>query len=95
MAHRNSDSLFDYSSYVETGEMGDCVGGVSKDTHDGGGRQGCQMEKFETFLSFDCARVEGHNPRKGRNLFLTFNCARVEGRDAIQGKEGIKFCSIS
>ena len=39
-------------------------------------RHGCQMAKFDPFLSLDCARVEG-----------------VEG--AIQGKEGIKFCSVA
>ena len=29
--------------------------------------QGCQMAKFDPFLSLDCARVEGggRNPRKG------------------------------
>ena len=30
--------------------------------------QGCQMAKFDPFLSLDCARVEGvgRNPRKGK-----------------------------
>ena len=37
--------------------------------------QGCQMAKFDPFLSLDCARVEG--------------------KGAIQGKEGIKFCSAA
>ena len=34
--------------------------------------QGCQMAKFDPFLSLDCARVEGvgHNPRKGRDQIL-------------------------
>ena len=39
--------------------------------------QGCQMAKFDPFLSLDCAWVEG-----------------VSG-GAIQGKEGIKFCSLT
>ena len=38
--------------------------------------QGCQMAKFDPFLSLDCARVEGVG-------------------DEIQGKEGIKFCSVA
>ena len=35
-------------------------------------RQGCQMAKFDPFLSLDCAGVEGEgrNPRKGRNQIL-------------------------
>ena len=37
---------------------------------------GCQMAKFDPFLSLDCARVEGLG-------------------GAIQGKEGIKFCSAA
>ena len=45
------------------------VGGVN--------RQGCQMAKFDPFLSLDCARVD-----RGRG-------------GAIQGKEGIKFCSVA
>ena len=34
--------------------------------------QGCQMAKFDPFLSLDCARVEGvgRNPRKGRDQIL-------------------------
>ena len=33
---------------------------------------GCQMAKFDSFLSLDCARVEGvgRNPRKGRDQIL-------------------------
>ena len=33
---------------------------------------GCQMAKFDPFLSLDCARVEGvgRNPRKGRDQIL-------------------------
>ena len=33
---------------------------------------GCQMAKFDPFLSLDCARVEGRgrNPRKGRDQTL-------------------------
>ena len=38
--------------------------------------QGCQMAKFDPFLSLDCARVEG-------------------GGGAIQGKKGIKLCSVA
>ena len=38
--------------------------------------QGCQVAKFDPFLSLDCARV------------------RARG-GAIQGKEGIKFCSVA
>ena len=33
-------------------------------------RQCCQMAKFDSFLSLDCARVEGGNPRKGRDQIL-------------------------
>ena len=35
-------------------------------------KQGCQMAKFDPFLSLACARVEGvgHNPRKGRDQIL-------------------------
>ena len=43
--------------------------------------QGCQMAKFDPFLSLDCARVEV----VGRNLHP----------GTIQGKEGIKFCSVA
>ena len=36
--------------------------------------EGCQMAKFDPFLSLDCARVEGvawgRNPRKGRDQNL-------------------------
>ena len=34
--------------------------------------QGCQMAKFDPFLSLDCARVEGvgRNPRKRRGQIL-------------------------
>ena len=34
--------------------------------------QGCQMAKFDPFLSLDCAGVEGvgRNPRKGRDQIL-------------------------
>ena len=34
--------------------------------------QGCQMEKFDSFLSLHCARVEGEgrNPRRGRDQIL-------------------------
>ena len=39
-------------------------------------KQGCQMAKFDPFLSLDCVRVEGVG-------------------DEIQGKEGIKFCSVA
>ena len=38
-------------------------------------KQGCQMAKFDPFLSMDCARVEGGG--------------------ALQGKDGIKFCSVA
>ena len=33
---------------------------------------GCQIAKFDPFLSLDCARVEGggRNPRKGRDQIL-------------------------
>ena len=39
---------------------------------DGGPCQGCQMAKFDPFLSLDCARVEGvgRNPRNGRDQIL-------------------------
>ena len=38
---------------------------------------GCQIAKFDPFLSLDCARVEGvgHNPRKGRNPILQCSIA--------------------
>ena len=34
--------------------------------------QGCQMAKFDPFLSLDCARMEGvgRNPRNGRDQIL-------------------------
>ena len=39
---------------------------------DTAGGQGCQMAKFDPFLSLDCTRVEGleRNPWKGRNQIL-------------------------
>ena len=39
--------------------------------------QGCQMAKFDPFLSLDCARVEGvgRNPRKGRDQILQHGVA--------------------
>ena len=44
---------------------------------------GCQIAKFDPFLSLDCARVEGMGAQGG-------------GRGgAIQGKEGIKFCCVA
>ena len=44
----------------------------SERTSEGRREQGCQMAKFDSFLSLDCARVEGggRNPRKGRNQIL-------------------------
>ena len=45
----------------------DCPGGL-----DVNHRQGCQMAKFDPFLSLDCARVEGvgaqSKERKGSNF---------------------------
>ena len=46
---------------------------ASLDRHIGGGDdQGCQMAKFDPFLSLDCARVEGvgakSKERKGSNF---------------------------
>ena len=49
----------------------------------GRGTQGCQMVKFDPFLSLDCARVEGLGAQGG-------GCG-----SAIQGKEGIKFCCVA
>ena len=45
------------------------------------GRQGCQMAKFDPFLSLDCARVEGggRNPRKGRDQILQRSVAERSG----------------
>ena len=42
------------------------------DSDDDEGQQGCQMAKFDPFLSLDCGRVEGgrRNPRKGRDQIL-------------------------
>ena len=57
-----------YSShFVHTKRIGE---------RESGAEQGCQMVKFDPFLSLDCARAEG-----------------VGG--AVQGKEGIKFCSVA
>ena len=41
--------------------------------------QGCQMAKFDPFLSLDGARVEGvgRNPRKGRDQILQRSVAIV------------------
>ena len=45
-------------------------------------RQGCQMAKFDPFLSLDCARVEGVgcNPKKGRDQILQRSVAEPESR---------------
>ena len=42
------------------------------DEADSKGQQGCQMAKFDPFLSLDCGRLEGMgpNPRKGRDQTL-------------------------
>ena len=42
--------------------------------------QGCQMARFDPFLSLDCARVEGvaawgRNPRKGKDHILQCSVA--------------------
>ena len=54
--------------------------------HRGGGKgpQGCQMAKFDPFLSLDCARVEGvgRNPRKGRDQILPSGNLDSQGRAA-------------
>ena len=42
--------------------------------------QGCQMAKFDAFLSLDCARVEGvggRNPRKERDQILQRSVAEL------------------
>ena len=50
--------------------------GAVDEGDEGGSRrpaaQGCQMAKFDPYLSLDCARVEGvgRNPRKGRDQIL-------------------------
>ena len=51
-----------------------------------GKRQGCQMAKFDPFLSLDCARVEGvgaqSKERKGSNF------AALRSRAIVQKPEG-------
>ena len=44
--------------------------------------QGCQMAKFDPFLSLDCARVEewGCDPRKGRDQILQRSVAGPKSR---------------
>ena len=46
--------------------------GIRCEGSEGGNQQGCQMAKFDPFLSLDCARVEGvgaqSKERKGSNF---------------------------
>ena len=51
-------------------------------------RQGCQMVKFDPFLIFDCARLEGqgHNSRKGRDQILQHGVPRSNGPSSPKGQ---------
>ena len=72
-------------TYRDDQKGGPGVGSVISDLSGLAGdfTQGCQMAKFDPFLSLDCARVEGLGAQGG-------------GREgAIQGKEGIKSCCVA
>ena len=53
--------------------------------------QGCQMAKFDPFISLNCARVEGGGTRKGRDQILKHSVAEPWSLQP----EGLNSCNLN
>ena len=75
MGHIEEDGEDDEDDEEENGGAGVSN---SREVRRGDSDQGCQMAKFDPFLSLDCARVEGvgRNPMKGRDQILQRSVAK-------------------
>ena len=85
-----SHSLSPFSYYSGTGKGSD-GGGVGKNHGNSIGASKSQVQlQAQVRRNHQCCQIAKFDP------FLSLDCARVEGvGGTIQGKEGIKFCSVA